>query len=744
MPAPPARPPPCPPQVVATQGCVSLFLTETLLLEPGGSSSAGADGPPPLPGGFGLLGSAAAAQQLLPGELAGAADSVVYVHRYPDGVVAGRQPPAGVKLSGFDPQQGGWGQEEPWRQQAPEASQMEVVQVQPEALALLPGAASDESSEGGGAAVSIELLVGSGDGSAAAGAALLPPDLRVVASCGGVPLPCRILQGTTAGGGATRLSLELQLRPASELRSRVVQLLLASSSTAAIYCPPLHLLLAPEAVALEVQEVGQRWLQLQEGEHRRHGKVAAGGAGGAAEQAPAFLPRCFAACDLMQDVAGLALLLEAVPAQALGAAGGAGRQAEQEQLGRLAAVGGTVLSELLALGMFETGSWLLGRWAAAGLQLQGGPPGEGGPAAAPSAAELRSALRGQGRQRGSGEPPPQLPGAAGSAASGNGLLQGAAAVRAAVRIRQLAPGSARSSSDASSGFSYAPAESSGASSGAPSALTFSGSEGRGSGSEGGRGSGSGSEGGGSGSGSEGHLSEALPGSGPQQRLLPCFSNAAAEAAYGAYKAAHCAAHVDRMAAALCLLGALATAVACMLNTFSAAPAIHGIPASRLGAMLLHNTAFGSIYPAARQQPRVVREQARVGDGVRGPVGARDAAAGPGAPAPRRERCWPRGTAAGACCNSVCARCAGLPADAAAALRARPVGQRAGRRGAGLVREEPGGELGGGRRLGPGVVRGGSAAARAAGGEDEAGVPGGGRQQAQGAEAGVARYVVPTV
>jgi hypothetical protein len=49
-----------------------------------------------------------------------------------------------------------------------------------------------------------------------------------------------------------------------------------------------------------------------------------------------------------------------------------------------------------------------------------------------------------------------------------------------------------------------------------------------------------------------------------------------------------------MAAALCLLGALATAVACMLNTFSAAPAIHGIPASRLGAMLLHNTAFGSI------------------------------------------------------------------------------------------------------------------------------------------------------
>jgi hypothetical protein len=170
----------------------------------------------------------------------------------------------------------------------------------------------------------------------------LPSDLRLVASCGGRPLQVPSLQVQPGG----RLLLELELPPASELRSSVVQLLLASDATAAVYCAPAYLLVGSPQLAAELQgavALGQQPLGCSDS------------GGGSSSSPPAEAGEVLVG-ELAQDAASVALLVEA-------AAGSGASAAAQALAGPML----DLLAELGRRGLLETAAWLLARWQAAGL-----------------------------------------------------------------------------------------------------------------------------------------------------------------------------------------------------------------------------------------------------------------------------------------------------------------------------------------------------------------------------------------
>ncbi len=254
-----------------------------------------------------------------------------------------------------------------------------------------------------------------------AAAAALPTDLQLVASCGGVALHAGPLAaaGRLPGGQVT---VQMQLPVATQLPSRVLQLLLASGSSASARCEPTLRLLASQEVASELEgamvsddgcdaDAGHVPVLLQDAAALL---LLLEGSGGdtadcctQAEGAVAGTPQ--AGCSGIDGPSKQALgsdgsgegVSGAGGSAAAGAAQQQGEDCEQQHEQQHQAESGddgllepfcAVVSELLAAGLYESASWMLGRWAAAGrglccgsLELPGSSTGDAAAGATASA-----------------------------------------------------------------------------------------------------------------------------------------------------------------------------------------------------------------------------------------------------------------------------------------------------------------------------------------------------------------------
>jgi hypothetical protein len=453
--------------VVATPGCINLLLSVTALPARGADSGggdvhggSGAAEPPPGAQQAGpaqrqqgascssaavvrqLFGRELAAEEvaalLLPAELAAGAGVDICAHgsgglgqRLGGGAAAQPAPagePAGsaeAEAYGHDGGSGGGGGSGSGGCTArfvPSGSALHVASLAPLALAL--------PADGGSSTHTVALQLGAAPaGSDAQGASagmtapeagqatplVVPEDLRVLAACDGVALA--LADGPPLLPGNQVQLAGLVLPPALQLGSRVAQLLLASSRSAALYAPPVGLLVVPPEVAAELEEA-----------------AGAAGAAGAAQLQ-----------ELLQPACALVLLVEA----AAGAGAPGLQQSRQPEAAaqQLASGFGAMLAQLLALGLFEAAGWLLGRWAAAGFGVEGAeqPPAAGyEPATAGAAAgqqlpaavssgALRAAMRaaGDGLAGDAGGAPVPVPGSERAAGAASALLGGGGAGLAA-------------------------------------------------------------------------------------------------------------------------------------------------------------------------------------------------------------------------------------------------------------------------------------------------------------------------
>jgi hypothetical protein len=400
--SPPAAGLPAAVQVTATRGCVHFIVTATGLgrltlagarVRPAARRSAGAAADTAAPAGGAVLPAfeeRELAELLLSEELVGAAEEVLV--QAPGSSGRGGQGAGPEAAAAHGAADGTDEDGETAASRSKVQAQMPVVatsdaapllavtDVTPAALAWpgesgasgASGLISSTSSTGSVPGRTVVLQVVGPDGSGSARE--LPGDLQVVASCDGQVLFAGAPTLLPSGRLALHLPLPLPAAAAAgssagEPPSRVVQLLLASNASAALYSSPLQLLLAPRAVVSELEEASEasRLAQLQ-------GLPVPAGAGGAG--------CCLGASQLLQDAGGLVLLLEAWG------------QLQQELLpgagAELAASFSAVAAELLAQGLYETASWLLSRWQAAGLSVISDVAGSDGKAA--SAATLRQAM----------------------------------------------------------------------------------------------------------------------------------------------------------------------------------------------------------------------------------------------------------------------------------------------------------------------------------------------------------------